>query len=303
MTFVGLTAILAVEKLAMRYEMNDVAIFRAEQAAGIAELIKRSTTVACTGPARLVEPSAVPAHVSAAMRAQAGREDPDIHFVEAILVTAGTTNENGDHIDRVEALAARDSVVGKKVDIEHDDRVVVGSVTSCRLMDLDGNPIAEDAAVDELPAQFHLVVGMALWTTWQNHERQAAMDKMLDEVSKGVWKASMACTFSGHAFALTRNGTTTILPRTAETAHYSQALKAYGGTGVYGDAAVSRVLRNVIFGGVALTKSPANQHSVILQADTAVAVARWYEGRPVATVAEARPATKLAADILDYLTN
>jgi hypothetical protein len=62
------------------------------------------------------------------------------------------------------------------------------------------------------------------------------MDRVLAEIAKGEWFVSMECLFKGFDYALKgRDGSTRVVARNEQTAFLTKHLRAYGGTGKYGE--------------------------------------------------------------------
>src|SRR5690606_14590871 len=60
------------------------------------------------------------------------------------------------------------------------------------------------------------------------------------------------------------DGTETVISRDKSTAHLTQYLRAYGGSGKYQGKRIGRRLKNVTYSGVGLVRRPANPESIIL---------------------------------------
>lgn len=74
----------------------------------------------------------------------------------------------------------------------------------------------------------------------------------------------MECYFKGFDYAMVSEGKVEIINRNEKTAFLTKHLRCYGGSGVYQNKKISRVLRNITFSGKGLVENPANPESVIL---------------------------------------
>ena len=284
--------------------MNEVVIYSAERAAGLEAAIRSQTSVASLAQARLGSRVDLPGHVAAHIRATAGVQDFDLKFIECVLTTAGQ-NRNDDVFLPVELWMAKATPTHKACNLQHDDGQVVGHMLSARAVDGDFKDVPEDTPVDDLPADLQLVVGTVLYAKWSSAARQERMDTLLEEIGTGTWACSMEVMFSRHDFLLSApNGATEVVTRSEATAHMSKSLKCYGGAGTYAGKTIGRVLRNCVFSGIGLVQNPACEGSVILPPNTQQAVAAFFDGRAEARGLEPlpRPATKVAADIFQYMS-
>ncbi|MFX9552086.1 hypothetical protein ABTO49_21095, partial [Acinetobacter baumannii] len=88
---------------------------------------------------------------------------------------------------------------------------------------------------------------------------------LLAEIAEGKWFVSMECLFKGFDYALeAADGTTRVVARNETTAFLSKYLRCYGGSGTHGDSRIGRLMRNIVFSGKGLVRTPANPESVIL---------------------------------------
>ncbi|HEY1189946.1 MAG TPA: hypothetical protein VGE74_20015 [Gemmata sp.] len=233
--------------------------------------------------------------------------DIDLYHLTTILCTVGW-NKNDDVFDPVETWVARRTPEDKQLNYEHDDSKIIGHITSNSVMDADGKTLADDTVVEALPAKFHVVTAGVLYKHWQTPELQQRMDTLLAEIAEGKWFVSMECLFSGFDYALKdSSGGTRVVARTEQTAFLSKHLRAYGGSGRYGDQQVGRLMRNIVFSGKGLVRNPANPESVILppepaRADLHTAIASWFGNRDVVHVAEThRDLSPVQRDIVSYM--
>ncbi|MBN9520667.1 hypothetical protein J0H58_19475 [bacterium] len=256
--------------------MNRVAVYSAERDAGLDHLIRSTDRVVVASAVHLSEarPSTFSlARLSAPERAVGSRGDFDLQPLDAVLVTTGW-NRNDDVFDPVEVWAARKTPDDKPLNYEHDDAKIVGHIVGSRVTSDDGTDLGDETVVDDLPAKFHVVTAALLYKHWQTPELQQRMDTLLAEIAEGKWFVSMECLFKGFDYALkAADGTSRVVARNETTAFLSKHLRAYGGSGQYGDSKVGRVLRNIVFSGKGLVKNPANPESVILDAPAGTSVA------------------------------
>lgn len=218
--------------------------------------------------ARPAAPSSVPDAVRAFARerARADERDDDLYYLDTVLVST-SWNNNDDVFDPLEVWAARHTPSHKPFNYEHDAADVIGHMLSSVAVDNQGKPVSEDSAIDALPDYYHLVTGAVLYRHWgDNAERQERMDNILAGVAAGDWFVSMECLFKGFDYALKgADGSCKIVARNKQTAFLTKHLRAYGGSGTYGDYRLGRLVRNILFSGKGLVKKPANPASVILQ--------------------------------------
>jgi hypothetical protein len=242
-------------------------VYRAEIEAGLADQVRARASVAYATALRLTPDERVDRDRLLALArswSKASTGDFDLHPLDFVIATTNWNN-NDDVFDRVETFVARKTPEHKQLNVGHQDSKIVGHIITSAVVTADFQPIAEDAATDDLPDKFHLVGSGVLYKSWQTPELQEEMDKLLASIAAGKTFVSMECLFKGFDYAMrATDGSTRVVARNEKTAHLTKALRAYGGKGVYGEYRVGRLLRNIVFSGTGLVTNPANPESVIL---------------------------------------
>lgn len=241
-------------------------VYKAEREAGLAEALADSRSTFASAALRPAKKFDVSPRVRAiaSERALAAKGDPDLFYIDAVLVTTDW-NANDDVFDPLETWVARKTPEDKPLNIGHDDNRIVGHMVSNRVVDLDFQEVADDTVADELPKAFHIVTGAVIYKAWATPELQEQVDEVLADIARGEMAVSMEVLFRGFDYGLMgSNGSMRVVARNEKTAFLTKHLRRYGGSGKYGDERVGRVLRNLTFSGKGLVKNPANVHSVIL---------------------------------------
>jgi hypothetical protein len=245
-------------------------IYKAEKDAGLADQLRACGSIAYISPLEPMQPET--ALAQRVLKAVASEQHPidTLYPMKDILVTTGW-NLNTDVFDRSEAWVARNTPVHHPLNFEHDEKRIIGNITTSQAVDGDYKPLSDDLAVDELPDKFHILNGSVIYRVWQDEEQQKLIDQTIAEIERGEWYVSMECVFKGFDYAVERpDGSRGIISRDESSAFLTKHLRHYGGTGVYKCAAsgqefkVGRVLRNISFSGKGLVKRPANPESLIL---------------------------------------
>jgi hypothetical protein len=245
---------------------NPIPIYKQERELGIADAILANASITYASLAQpfpeLLE-SRTP-KVEALFSKASNIPQFDLHPLKSILVTTGW-NLNDDVFDRREVYAARYTPEDKPFNYEHVFTDIIGHITDNFLADDDGKIYAADAALDDLPETFHVLVGSVLYKYWDgNEELQARMDKIISELAEGKWFVSMEAHFFDFDYAvINADGSHEVITRSKETAHLTKSLRAYGGTGKFDDKKIGRLVRKIIFAGKGLVARPANPNSII----------------------------------------
>lgn len=187
---------------------------------------------------------------------------PDLLYSTAILVSTGT-NKNGATFLGSEIVRAKDSIVHKALDIEHDEQMVVGHITNAAYMYQDGSPFDPEEAMasstEELDSRdMDIAVSLVL--------HKARFPEVASEVKNGEWMVSMETFYSDYDIKI---GDIMVPRAQAEALGYDnlvgQVVQLKDGTKELGFHIVSKVLRGITFAGIGLVKRPANERSVILE--------------------------------------
>jgi len=186
----------------------------------------------------------------------------DIHNLDCILVSVGW-NENDDVFDKLETWKARSTPINKRFNFMHNEKDIIGHITSASVLDIDGNIIPDDTKEEDLPDFFEISVGSILYTFWEDEELQARASNLLSEIPDGKWFVSMEVLFPSFDYALTKGTEQKIIERDEETSFLTKYLRIYNGKGEYEGWKVGRKLKNMFFSGNALVNNPANKRSLI----------------------------------------
>lgn len=199
------------------------------------------------------------------------KAQPDLLFMRSILVSTGE-NKNDDVFLPEEMWNARSTPILKPVDWEHNtgreataeeqilepnkvvvDNQTIGVMYNSYVVNKDGESIQTDAS--ESPTDFHIVDEAVIW--------KALYPSVAKRIEKGAQDGSlfvsMEAWFTDYHYLVGNK----VVARNEETAFLDPFLKANGGTGVYENSRVRRVLRNITFGGKGIVSRPANEPSVI----------------------------------------
>lgn len=199
-------------------------------------------------------------------------EQPDLYYMDSILVSVGI-NKNDDYFDSEEVWAARKSPEDKQINYEHNEKDIIGHITSCYAVDHELRRIPEDVPVDRLPKKYHIVTGGVLYKKWEDEELHKRMDSILEDIDAGEIYVSMECLFNDFDYILIEDtGKASIVSREAATSYLTKYLRAYGGDGVYQNKRIGRVIRNITFSGKGIVKKPANPDSIIFNSTSPVVV-------------------------------
>jgi hypothetical protein len=198
------------------------------------------------------------------IKALAGIEDKDLYYTQSILVTT-SWNKNDDIFDKDEVWAAKNTPIHKPTNLEHNEGIIVGHITSNWPITDGGILIDESTPVENLPNKYHILTGSVIYAGYTEKELKERAEKLIAEIENGTKYVSMECFFKGFDYGLINKNTGEykILNRNDETAFLTKHLRAYGGFGEYEDHKVGRVLRQITFSGKGFVDKPANPESFI----------------------------------------
>lgn len=244
-------------------------IYKSEINDGIAEVIKANASIAYCQPVSkiILNDAEVISLTKAAQTLTNPIHFKDLYPTNSILVST-IWNLNDDVFDKEEVWIARKTPEDKPSNIDHIERDIVGHITGCYAMDLDGNIIPDDTVVDDLPDVYHIVNSGVIYRIWQDATFAKKVQDLIDAIEQNKMFVSMECTFHGFDYAVVApDGRQEIVGRTEATAFLSKHLRAYGGEGKYQGHKVGRLLRNIAFSGKGYVEHPANPGSIIFTKD------------------------------------
>jgi hypothetical protein len=202
-------------------------------------------------------------------KALAGISDSDLYYTQSILVTT-SWNKNDDIFDKYEVWLAKSTPIHKPTNLEHNEQIIVGHITSNYPVTEDGIMIDENTPKDNLPDKFHILTGSVIYTGYTDPELKERANLLISEIENGSKYVSMECFFKGFDYGLIdkSTGSYQILPRNEETSFLTKHLRAYGGMGEHQNYKIGRVLRNITFTGKGFVNKPANPESIIFTKDS-----------------------------------
>ena len=236
-------------------------IFEQEIQDGLEPLISAQSSIAY---ASLVEKSVDNNLNAKSLKAIAGLYDKDLYYTQSILVTT-SWNKNDDIFEPHEVWVAKNTPIHKPTNLEHNENIIVGHITSNHPITDDNIIIDESTPVENLPEKFHILTGSVIYTGYTDPELKERSSKLIAEIEDGTKYVSMECFFNGFDYGLLNKATGEykILSRNDDTAYLTKHLRAYGGLGEHEDYKVGRVLRNITFSGKGFVDRPANPESII----------------------------------------
>ena len=189
--------------------------------------------------------------------------DEDLFFTKSILVSTNW-NKNDDVFSPEEVWAARHTPSHKPTNLEHDESRLVGHITETWALDVDGNLIADDTVIDDLPELYHIANGAVIYNNFQDSKLVERTSKLIAEINEGNKFVSMEALFTDFGYAIvTPENTNRVIARNKDTAFLTKHLRCYGGNGTFENCKIGRLLKNITFCGKGYVDKPANPHSVI----------------------------------------
>jgi len=190
----------------------------------------------------------------------------DLYYTRSILVSTGFNN-NDDVFHPHEVWKARKTPVDKPTNIEHDDSRIVGHITSNWVIDNQGNILEDNLNIEDVPSVFHIVNGAVIYKQWQSQEYKDMAFDLIKEIKEGSYYVSMECLFNDFDYAIKDGDKIRVIPRDETSAFLTAHLRLFGGSGIYEDKRLGRLLKNINFSGKGYVKKPANPKSVIFEND------------------------------------
>lgn len=187
---------------------------------------------------------------------------PDLQYLTAIFVSSGM-NKNGAVFLGSELCKASKTIAHKAVDIEHDERAIIGQITNSVYMDHAGKLIDPCSFVgDKVKAADMMDMDVAISAIIH----KARFPEIADQILNGEWMVSMEAYYRDYDVKVGD----LIIPRDqASQLGYDKlvgsVVRVKDGKKELGFHLVGRVLRDITFCGVGIVKSPANERSVILE--------------------------------------
>lgn len=190
--------------------------------------------------------------------------DSDLYYVQSILVSS-SWNKNDDIFDKEEVWIAKDTPEDKPTNLDHNEEIIIGHITSNYPITEDGILIDTATPVENLPDKFHILTGAVIYQGFTNPELRSRAEKLISEIESGTKYVSMECYFKNFDYGLLNKttGEYSVLPRNNETSFLTKHLRAYGGVGEHENYKIGRVLRHITFSGKGYVDKPANPDSII----------------------------------------
>jgi hypothetical protein len=196
--------------------------------------------------------------------AVASINDSDLYYIQCILVTS-SWNKNDDIFDKEEVWAAKNTPEDKPTNLEHDESIIVGHITSNWPITEDGKTISSNISIADLPEKFHILTGSVIYKGFSDTTLRERSEKLIAEIENGTKYVSMECFFKGFDYGILNKttGSYKVLNRNEDTAYLTKYLRAYGGIGEHEEYKIGRVLRSITFTGKGFVDKPANIDSII----------------------------------------
>lgn len=237
-------------------------VFPQEHNDGIGEAVANDRSVSF---ASVAEPLSVDS-VSKKMRAFGSIQDPDMYYVQSILVSS-TWNKNDDVFDPEEVWKAKESPTHKPTNLNHDENTIVGHIVSNYPITEDGILIDKDTPVENLPKKYHILTGAVIYKAYTSPELKERTRDLIASIENGTKYVSMECYFNNFDYGLQdkNTGEFKVIARDENSAYLTKYLRSYGGIGEKDNYKIGRVLRNITFSGKGYVDRPANEDSIILK--------------------------------------
>lgn len=247
-------------------------VFSAEKKAGLESLLTNQANASIKYDSSLVRYSLKPSLIKNIGKAIANMVENDLYPLNSVMVTAGW-NKNDDVFTKANLWPARNTPEDKPLNSLHNNNNIVGHIIGCYAVDDTGELIADDSDINDVPDIFHIIANSVVYKEcWQDKEKKEQVHALIAEIEEALqnpeidpsWYVSMECLFSGFDYAVAdKNGEQYLVERAEESAFLTQHLRAYGGTGFFGDYKVGRAVKNIVFSGLGLVHKPANKDSII----------------------------------------
>jgi|694.fasta_scaffold18577_5 hypothetical protein len=243
-------------------------IYESEKTDGLSELLSAKSSIVYASLLEKSDSEVSHTKTRKENQALAGIEDTDLYYTQSILVTT-SWNKNDDIFDAMEVWKARSTPMHKPTNLEHDEKTIVGHITSNWPIDEDGQLMDESIDINSLPEKFHILTGSVIYKGFTEPELRERAENLISEIESGEKYVSMECFFKNFDYGLINksNGSFHVLPRNEETAFLTKHLRAYGGQGEHENYKIGRVLRNITFSGKGFVNRPANPESIIFTKD------------------------------------
>lgn len=237
-------------------------IYPAELEDNLQEVIKSQSSVSYASLALSADDHAK--QKSKSLKSIASFDDDDLYYVQSILVTS-SWNKNDDIFDKVDMWNARHTPEDKPTNLEHDENLIIGHITSNWAVTDDGVLIDEQTPVENLPNKFHILTGSVVYRAFTSEELKSRAETLIQQIESGNKYVSMECYFKNFDYGLIdkTSGEFKIIKRDESTAHLTKHLRAYGGLGEHDGYKIGRILRDITFSGKGFVDRPANEESII----------------------------------------
>lgn len=242
-----------------------IPIYKSEIEDGLEKAIASKNIVASLVAINPIETPNKTLQDLAAIAADISNKQKDLFYLDTILVSTGW-NGNDDVFLREETWAARHTPDNKPFNYEHKSNDIIGHIINSAPVTEDfQSVIADDIDLENLPEKFHIKTSAVLYKVWDNPELLNRMNTIIAEILEGKWFVSMEAMFHNFDYAvIDRENKHKVVARTETSAFLTKHLRVFGGTGVYENYRVGRLLRNITFSGKGLVRRPANPESIIL---------------------------------------
>jgi hypothetical protein len=236
-------------------------IYSQETNDNLAEVISNSSSISYASAVAPCDNKDIP---NFKIKADASIKDTDLYYVQSILVSS-SWNRNDDIFNPQEIWSARKTPEDKPTNLEHDEKTIIGHITSNWTITTDGQIIPDDMDPEKLPEKFHIVTGSVIYRAFTDPNLRDRTEKLIAEIETGQKYVSMECYFKGFDYGITNKmtGEYKELARGEDTSYLTKYLKAYGGRGEHEDYKIGRVLKNITFSGKGFVDKPANPDSII----------------------------------------
>ena len=249
----------------------NITVYKSEIEDGLQEAIASNNSIAFAAPVSVSQMTESQEAVARDLaidkllsKAESNPDQFDLYYLNSVLVSTGW-NKNDDVFDRQETWGARNTPEDKQFNFGHNEKDIIGHITSSIVLDQQGNVINDSTSPENLPERFDIVTSAVLYNSWSDPELKERMTKVISEIEEGKWYVSMECLFSGFDYALVNpEGEHKVLARDEASAFLTKHLRAYGGSGEYEGYKIGRLLNNIAFSGKGLVSNPANPRSIII---------------------------------------